>query len=95
MPLIFPQIILGYVGDKQWANATLVYGVCMALCGASMVMMPWFMAWNYVSLATACGVFGLTIAANYSLTSVILVKVILFLQLNTIGLLKSLKIIIG
>ena len=69
------QILLGYMGDKDWANAAVVYGVCMALCGGSMLLLPCFMAWNYTSLAVGCGVFGLTIAANYSLTSVILVEV--------------------
>jgi MFS family permease len=70
------NIVLGYMGDKDWANATVVYGVCMALCGGSMMLIPCLMDWNYWSLAAGCAVFGLTIAANYSLTSVILVKVV-------------------
>ncbi|CAG7818808.1 unnamed protein product [Allacma fusca] len=73
---MFGNIMLGYMGDKDWANATVVYGVCMALCGVSIMLIPCLMDWNYWGLAAGCAVFGLTISANYSLTSVILVKVV-------------------
>lgn len=67
--------MLGYLGDKEWASATLVYGVCMIICGATTVFMPYLMEWSYWGLFVICGIFGLTIAANYALTSVILVQV--------------------
>jgi len=73
--LLETQVILGYLGDKKWSNSVAIYGVCMALCGASTVIMPYCLNWNYASLSVACAIFGTTIAANYSLTSVILVKV--------------------
>lgn len=46
----------------------------MVVCGLSTAAVP--LVPNYTWLATASGLFGLSIAANYSLTSVILVDLI-------------------
>lgn len=63
------------MGDKEWASATIVYGVCMIICGGATCLMPYLMETSFWGLFIICGVFGLTIAANYALTSVILVQV--------------------
>lgn len=46
----------------------------MALCGGITVLIP--LVTNYWGLCTLSGLFGLFIAANYSLTSIILVELI-------------------
>ena len=65
---------MGYLGDRSWANATWIYSGCMLLCGLSTAAVP--LLPNYTWLASASGLFGLSIAANYSLTAVILVDLI-------------------
>lgn len=69
------QIILGWAGDRDWANASIVYAVCMSLCGAVTAMIPTVVS-NYYMLCAISGAFGLFISANYSLTSIILVELI-------------------
>ncbi|VVC86613.1 unnamed protein product [Leptidea sinapis] len=69
---MFGEILLGWVGDWECVDAILVYAVCMVLCGAVTLIMP--LLSSYLSLASASGAFGAFIAANYSLTSIILVE---------------------
>ncbi|XP_015597797.1 uncharacterized protein LOC107268974 [Cephus cinctus] len=69
------EIILGWAGDRAWVNASLVYAVCMSLCGAVTAMIPMVIR-SYYALCAISGAFGLFIAANYSLTSIILVELI-------------------
>uniref|UniRef100_A0A1B6C2J0 Major facilitator superfamily (MFS) profile domain-containing protein n=1 Tax=Clastoptera arizonana TaxID=38151 RepID=A0A1B6C2J0_9HEMI len=68
------EIALGWAGDKAWVNAGLVYATSMALCGAVVALIP--IIKSYQVLSVVSGAFGLFIAANYSLTSIILVEVI-------------------
>ena len=56
-------------------NASLVYAVCMALCGAFTALIPLAIR-QYYLLSSIAGAFGFFIAANYSLTSIILVEAI-------------------
>lgn len=51
-----------------------VYAVFMTLCGVITAMVPFFS--SYTGLAVLSGLFGLFIAANYALTSIILVELI-------------------
>lgn len=69
------QIFLGWAGDRAWVNASIVYAVCMALCGAVTALIP-IVVNDYYTLCAISGAFGLFIAANYSLTSIILVELI-------------------
>ena len=69
------QIALGWAGDREWVNASMVYAICMALCGAVTAFIPMVVN-SYYALCGISGAFGLFIAANYSLTSIILVEVI-------------------
>ncbi|XP_013199546.1 monocarboxylate transporter 3 [Amyelois transitella] len=69
---MFGEILLGWVGDWECVNASLVYAVCMVFCGLVTLVMP--LLSDYFALAAAAGAFGAFIAANYSLTSIILVE---------------------
>ncbi|KAJ0177490.1 hypothetical protein K1T71_007499 [Dendrolimus kikuchii] len=69
---MFGEIILGWVGDWECVNPSLVYAFCMILCGLITLIMP--LLSTYLGLASAAGAFGAFIAANYSLTSIILVE---------------------
>ncbi|XP_072931616.1 monocarboxylate transporter 9-like [Epargyreus clarus] len=69
---MFGEILLGWVGDWESVNPSLVYAGCMVLCGLVTLIMP--LLTSYLGLASASGAFGAFIAANYSLTSIILVE---------------------
>lgn len=69
------QIFLGWAGDRAWLNASLVYAICMAMCGAFTALIPTAIT-SYYLLCGIAGGFGFFIAANYSLTSIILVEAI-------------------
>jgi len=62
------------MGDCKNINATYVYAICMALCGIVTGLIP--LLSNYYPLSFVSGAFGFFIAANYSLTSIILVELI-------------------
>lgn len=68
------QIILGWAGDRPDVNAGIIYAICMTLCGGVTALVPVLKSYN--TLAMASGAFGLFIAANYSLTCIILVELI-------------------
>ncbi|KAI5698488.1 hypothetical protein M8J75_007623 [Diaphorina citri] len=70
---MFGEIALGWAGDREWVNANLVYAVSMALCGAALVLVP--LIKSYQNMCGISGFFGLFVAANYSLTSIILVEI--------------------
>jgi MFS family permease len=52
----------------------MIYALCMAVCGMMTAIMP-FLA-SYTGLCIVAGGFGLSIAANYSMASIILVELI-------------------
>lgn len=66
---------MGWAGDQEWANAGIIYAVCMLACGAVTATIPFLMN-SYILLCAISGAFGFFIAANYSLTSIILVELI-------------------
>lgn len=68
------EIVLGWMGDRKSVNANFTYAVCMGLCGLVTALVPLFS--DYIALSVLAGAFGLFIAANYSLTSIILVELI-------------------
>lgn len=69
------QIFLGWAGDRTWVNASIVYALCIAICGALTSLIP-LVVTKYYALCAVAGSFGLFISANYSLTSIILVELI-------------------
>ncbi|KAH0560184.1 uncharacterized protein LOC123266278 [Cotesia glomerata] len=72
---MFGEIFLGWAGDRAWVNASIVYALCMICCGIATSLIP-LVDGNYYALCSVAGAFGIFIAANYSLTSIILVEVI-------------------
>lgn len=68
------EIVLGWAGDREWVNAGMVYAGSMILCGAFVALIP--LLYSFEALGVVSGAFGLFIAANYSLTSIILVELI-------------------
>lgn len=55
-------------------NAGIVYAICMGFCGIVTALVPVFN--SYFALCVISGAFGMFIAANYSLTCIILVELI-------------------
>uniref|UniRef100_A0A2M4AGP0 Putative monocarboxylate transporter n=1 Tax=Anopheles triannulatus TaxID=58253 RepID=A0A2M4AGP0_9DIPT len=68
------EVVLGWMGDRKSVNANYTYAICMGLCGVVTALVPLFK--DLTSLSALAGGFGLFIAANYSLTSIILVELI-------------------
>ena len=68
------QVILGWAGDQPKLNAGMIYAFCMAMCGLTTAFMP--ILSDYTGLCILTGGFGLSIAANYSMASTILVEII-------------------
>ncbi|XP_058057519.1 uncharacterized protein LOC131208709 [Anopheles bellator] len=68
------EVVLGWMGDRKSVNANYTYAICMGLCGIVTALVPLFK--DYTHLSALAGGFGLFIAANYSLTSIILVELI-------------------
>ncbi|XP_022916238.1 monocarboxylate transporter 12-like [Onthophagus taurus] len=68
------EIMLGWAGDRPEFDAGIIYAVCMGFCGAATAFIP--ILRSYSALLVATGAFGLFIAANYSLTCIILVDLL-------------------
>lgn len=66
------QIAFGWAGDRPWVNSRLVYAISIALCGIFIIVMP--ILDSYENICIVSGGFGFLVAANYSLTSIILVE---------------------
>lgn len=71
---MFGEIGLGWTGDREELNPNIVYAICMGLCGVSVLLIPLFVTYQWMCVLS--GAFGLFIAANYSLTSIILVNLV-------------------
>ena len=67
------ELIIGWVGDRSWANFNAVYAVCMVCCGLSTAAVPFLSSYGH--LAVAASIYGFCISANYSLTSPMLVEI--------------------
>lgn len=71
---MFGEIVLGWAGDRKELNPNIVYAICMGFCGISVLLIPLF--YSYTWMCVLASAFGLFIAANYSLTSIILVNLV-------------------
>ena len=71
---MFGEIALGWAGDREEMNPNIVYAICMGLCGVSVLLIPLFVTYEWMCVLSSA--FGLFIAANYSLTSIILVNLV-------------------
>uniref|UniRef100_A0A182IUD1 Major facilitator superfamily (MFS) profile domain-containing protein n=1 Tax=Anopheles atroparvus TaxID=41427 RepID=A0A182IUD1_ANOAO len=66
---------LGWLGDRPWVNVSKTYGVCLALCGASIFVMPWLIS-SYAAMVVLCIIFGVTFASTFSFTPIIMVRLV-------------------
>lgn len=71
---MFGEIALGWAGDRKELNPNIVYAISMGLCGVSVLLIPFFVTYTWMCVLSSA--FGLFIAANYSLTSIILVNLV-------------------
>ncbi|CAF3314726.1 unnamed protein product [Rotaria socialis] len=67
----FGQIMFGLLANYSRINELILYDVGAALCGLASLLIP-FVVYSYPALIMIILLFGLSISANYALTSVIL-----------------------
>ncbi|XP_055351296.1 monocarboxylate transporter 12-like [Paramacrobiotus metropolitanus] len=68
------QPIYGYLGDRTWCDALVLFAVSIFLCGVATIFVPFFL--TYEALAGYSGMFGLFISGSNPLFAVILVDII-------------------
>uniref|UniRef100_A0A182QGJ6 Major facilitator superfamily (MFS) profile domain-containing protein n=1 Tax=Anopheles farauti TaxID=69004 RepID=A0A182QGJ6_9DIPT len=66
---------LGWLGDRPWVDVCKTYAVCLALCGASIFVMPWLIS-SYTAMVILCIIFGFTFASTFSFTPIIMVRLV-------------------
>lgn len=76
----FGQVLFGFLGDRKSVNTLVLYGVSIFLCGVIVSIIP--LLHSYAALATISALFGLFISANFSLETVVLVKILSLEQLT-------------
>lgn len=76
----FGQVLFGYLGDRKCIDTLLLYGASILLCGVLVTVVP--LMKTYASLAAFSVLFGLFISANFSLETVVLVKILSLEQLT-------------
>ncbi|CAH3898114.1 unnamed protein product [Pieris brassicae] len=74
---------LGWMGDLPWVNITKTYGLCLVLCGGTIVLFPVLIrlmdpkeTYSFYILTLNAFIFGLTFSSSYSYTPSILVELI-------------------
>jgi MFS family permease len=67
----FGQIFFGFLANYSSINELILYDIGAILCGLASSLIP-FVVHSYIALMMAILLFGLSISANYALTSVIL-----------------------
>ncbi len=68
------QVLIGYIGDKPWLDASMIYSFFIAISGLALGAIP--LQNDAVFVSTCTAIYGFAISANYSLVSVILVELI-------------------
>ncbi|XP_052896543.1 uncharacterized protein LOC128303587 [Anopheles moucheti] len=66
---------LGWLGDQPWVDVSKTYAVCLALCGASIFVIPWVIS-SYAAMVVLCIIFGFTFASTFSFTPIIMVRLV-------------------
>lgn len=67
-------VLIGYIGDKPWLDASMIYSFFIAISGLALGAIP--LQNDAVFVSTCTAIYGFAISANYSLVSVILVELI-------------------
>jgi len=68
------EVAVGWLGDREWVSLGGFYAGCMAVCGICAILVPFVT--HPAALGTISAVFGFAIAANYSLTTPIIVEMV-------------------
>lgn len=71
---MFGQILYGFLGDHKKINTVILYGVSIVGCGVLIAVLP--VMKSYSLLASACGLFGLLISANFALETIVVVQIL-------------------
>ena len=67
----FGQLFFGFVANYSVIDELILYNIGAILCGVASCLIP-FVAYSYLALRLTILLFGLSISANYALTSIIL-----------------------
>ncbi|CAF3711346.1 unnamed protein product [Rotaria sordida] len=67
----FGQLLFGFLATYARINELILYDIGAVLCGLASLLIP-YVVYSYIALIMAILLFGLSISANYALTSIIL-----------------------
>ncbi|KAA3680362.1 uncharacterized protein DEA37_0000231 [Paragonimus westermani] len=66
------EIMVGLLADREWVDALTLYFFMLLACGVSTVIVP--VLTSFVALSSYAGVFGMGLAANDALCTILLVE---------------------
>ncbi|KAF7255749.1 hypothetical protein EG68_07556 [Paragonimus skrjabini miyazakii] len=66
------EVVVGLLADREWADALTLYFFMLLACGLSTVIVPTLT--SFVTLSCYAGVFGMGLAANDALCTILLVE---------------------
>ncbi|CAF1249131.1 unnamed protein product [Rotaria sordida] len=67
----FGQLFFGFLANYSFIDELILYNVGAILCSVASCLIP-FVAYSYIALIMTILLFGLSVSANYALTSIIL-----------------------
>ena len=68
------EVTVGWLSDQKWVSSIFLYMVCMLVCGLVTAIIP--LLSSYPAILSLSAIYGFCIAANYSLTSPILIDLV-------------------
>ena len=74
------EVAVGWLSDQKCVSSLVLYAVCMLVCGLVTAIIPFLS--SYPAILSLSAVYGFAIAANYSLTSPILVDLVSIQQFS-------------
>ncbi|KAF5403453.1 Monocarboxylate transporter 12 [Paragonimus heterotremus] len=66
------EVVVGLLADREWVDALTLYFFMLLACGVSTVIVP--ILTSFVTLSSYAGVFGMGLAANDALCTILLVE---------------------
>jgi MFS family permease len=71
---LFSILGYGFLGDRTFINRAILYGLSTALCGVSVLLVPFFKRFSVLAVLSGC--FGLFSAATEALLSCVLIDIV-------------------
>ncbi|XP_060588291.1 monocarboxylate transporter 12-like [Ruditapes philippinarum] len=71
---LFSILGYGFLGDRTFINRAILYGLSTALCGVSVLLVPFFKQFSVLAVLSGC--FGLFSAATEALLSCVLIDIV-------------------